>query len=150
MLNTKPMLLSRPERKRMKVFVLIIALLATSAICAQPAGHLSEHDSALEDVDRKMVELLLLRDDQIEGYLKVIRVQRQALIALSDTQWEEKLELYKGTIDMLKPVLDTIQLAQFSAYLGCLIGESEDDMYVSNENEHTWPDASVQKALAFH
>ena len=57
----------------MRCLVVIMALLSASAIAAQPAGHVSELESNLKAVDREMIELLLLRDDQIDGYLKVIR-----------------------------------------------------------------------------
>ena len=57
----------------LRCLVVIMALLSTSAIAAQPASHVSELASTLEAVDREMIELLLLRDDQIDGYLKVIR-----------------------------------------------------------------------------
>ena len=109
----------------MRCLVVIMALLSASAIAAQPASHVSELESTLEAVDREMIELLLLRDDQIDGYLEVIRTQRKALAVLSDAQWQKQLDLYKGTIDMLRPVLNEVQLAQFSAYLGCLIVERE-------------------------
>jgi hypothetical protein len=110
-----------------------MALLSASAIAAQPASHVSELESTLEAVDREMIELLLLRDDQIDGYLKVIRTQRKALAVLSDAQWQKQLDLYKGTIEMLRPVLNEVQLAQFSAYLGCLIVEREYDAHLSME-----------------
>jgi hypothetical protein len=112
-----------------------MALLFDSAIAAQPASHVSELESNFEAVDREMVELLVLRDDQIDGYLKVIRTQRKALAVLSDAQWQKQLDLYKGTIEMLKPVLNEVQLAQFSAYLGCLIVEREYDAQLSMETD---------------
>ena len=108
-----------------------MALLSASAIAAQPASHASELESTLEAMDREMIELLLLRDDQIDGYLKVIRTQRKALAVLSDAQWRKQLELYNGTIEMLRPVLNEVQLAQFSAYLGCLIVERDYDAHLS-------------------
>jgi len=117
----------------MKCLVVIMALLSASAIAAQPASHVSELKSTPEAVDREMIELLLLRDDQIDGYLKVIRTQRKALAVLSDAQWQKQLDLYKGTIEMLRPVLNEVQLAQFSAYLGCLILEHEYDAHLSME-----------------
>ncbi len=117
----------------MRCLVVIMALLSASAIAAQPASHVSEPESTLEAVDREMIELLLLRDDQIDGYLKVIRTQRKALAVLSDAQWQKQLDLYKGTIEMLRPVLNEVQLAQFSAYLGCLIVEREYDARLSME-----------------
>lgn len=117
----------------MRCLVVIMALLSASAIAAQPASHVSELESTLEAVDREMIELLLLRDDQIDGYLKVIRTQRKALAVLSDAQWQKQLDLYKGTIDMLIPVLNEVQLAKFSAYLGCLIVEREYDAHLSME-----------------
>ena len=110
-----------------------MALLSASAIAAPPASHLGELESNLEAVDREIVELLRLRDDHIDGYLKVIRTQRKALAVLSDAQWQKQLELYKGTIEMLRPVLNEVQLAQFSAYLGCLIVEREYDSHLSME-----------------
>jgi hypothetical protein len=110
-----------------------VALLSGSAIAAQPASHVSQPESTLEAVDREMIELLLLRDDQIDGYLEVIRTQRKALAVLSDAQWQEQLDLYKGAIEMLRPVLNEVQLAQFSAYLGCLIVEREYDAHLSME-----------------
>jgi hypothetical protein len=110
-----------------------MALLSALAIAAQPAGNVSELGSTLEAVDREMIELLLLRDDQIDGYLKVIRTQRKALAVLSDAQWQKQLDLYKGTIEMLRPVLNEVQLAQFSAYLGCLIVEREYGAQLSME-----------------
>ena len=113
----------------MRCLVVIMALLSASAIAAQPASQ-----STLEAVDREMIELLLLRDDQIDGYLEVIRTQREALAVLSDAQWEKQLDLYKGTIEMLRPVLNDVQLAQFSAYLGCLIVEREYDAHLSMES----------------
>ena len=117
----------------MRCLIVIMALLSASAIAAQPASHVSELESNLKAVDREMIELLLLRDDQIDGYLKVIRTQRKALAVLSDAQWQKQLDLYKGTIDMLRPVLNEAQLAQFSAYLGCLIVEREYDAHLSME-----------------
>jgi len=117
----------------MRCLVVIMALLSYSAIAAQPASHVSELESTPEAVDREMIELLLLRDDQIDGYLKVIRTQRKALAVLSDAQWQKQLDLYKGTIEMLRPVLNEVQLAQFSAYLGCLIVEREYDAHLSME-----------------
>ncbi len=117
----------------MRCLVVIMALLSASAIAAQPASHVSELEFTLEAVDREMVELLLLRDDQVDGYLKVIRIQRKALAGLSDAQWRKQLDLYKGTIDMLMPVLNEVQLAKFSAYLGCLITEREYDVQLSME-----------------
>ena len=117
----------------MRCLVVIMALLSASAIAAQPASHVSELESTLEAVDREMIELLLLRDDQIDGYLKVIRTQRKALAVLSDAQWQKQLDLYKGTIEMLRPVLNEAQLAKFSAYLGCLIVEREYDAHLSME-----------------
>ena len=117
----------------MRCLVAIMALLSASAIAAQPASHVSELESTLEAVDREMIELLLLRDDQIDGYLKVIRTQRKALAVLPDAQWQKQLDLYKGTIEMLRPVLNEVQLAQFSAYLGCLIVEREYDAHLSME-----------------
>ena len=119
----------------MRCLVVIMALLFDSAIAAQPASHVSELESNFEAVDREMVELLVLRDDQIDGYLKVIRTQRKALAVLSDAQWQKQLDLYKGTIEMLKPVLNEVQLAQFSAYLGCLIVEREYDAQLSMETD---------------
>jgi len=119
----------------MRCLVVIMALLFDSAIAAQPASHVSELESNFEAVDREMVELLVLRDDQIDGYLKVIRTQRKALAVLSDAQWQKQLDLYKGTIKMLKPVLNEVQLAQFSAYLGCLIVEREYDAQLSMETD---------------
>jgi len=115
----------------MRCLVVIMALLSDSAIAAQPASHVSELESNLEAVDREMIELLLLRDDQIDGYLEVIRTQRKALAVLSDAQWQQQLDLYKGTIEMLRAVLNEVQLAQFSAYLGCLIVEREYDAHLS-------------------
>jgi hypothetical protein len=109
----------------MRCLVVIMALLCDLAIAGQPASHVSEPESTLEAVDREMIELLLLRGNQIDGYLKVIRTQRKALAELSDAQWQKQLVLYKGTIEMLRPVLNEAQLAQFSAYLGCLIVERE-------------------------
>ena len=117
----------------MRCLVVIMALLSASPIAAQPVSHVSEPESTLEAVDREMIELLLLRDDQIDGYLEVIRTQRKALAVLSDAQWQEQLDLYEGTIDMLRPVLNEVQLAQFSAYLGCLIIEREYDAHLSME-----------------
>jgi len=117
----------------MRCLVVIMALLSASAIAAQPASHVSELEPTLEAVDREMIELLLLRDDQIDGYLKVIRTQRKALTVLPDTQWQKQLVLYKGTIDMLTPVLNEVQLAKFSAYLGCLIVERDYDEQLSME-----------------
>ena len=117
----------------MRCLVVIMALLSASAIAAQPASHVSELESTLEAVDREMIELLLLRNDQIDGYLKVIRTQRKALAVLSDAQWQKQLELYKDTVEMLTPVLNEVQLAQFSAYLGCLIVEREYDTHLSME-----------------
>ena len=117
----------------MRCLVVIMTLLSASAIAAQPAGHVSELESTLEAVDQEMIELLLLRDDQIDGYLKVIRTQRKALAVLSDAQWQKQLDLYKGTIEMLRPVLNEVQLAQFSAYLGCLVVEREYDAHLSME-----------------
>ena len=81
----------------MRCLVVIMALLSDSAIAAQPASHVSELESTLEAVDREMIELLL-RDDQIDGYLKVIRTQRKALTVLSDAQWQKQLDLYKGNM----------------------------------------------------
>ena len=117
----------------MRCLVVIMVLLSDLAIAAQPAGHVSELEPTLETVDREMIELLLLRDDQIDGYLNVIQTQRKALAVLSDAQWQKQLELYKGTIEMLRPVLNDVQLAQFSAYLGCLIVEREYDAQLSME-----------------
>ncbi len=117
----------------MRCLVVIMALLSATAVAAQPASHVSELESSLEAVDLEMIELLQLRDDQIDGYLKVIRTQRKALAVLSDTQWQKQLGLYKGTIDKLKPVLNEVQLAKFSAYLGCLIVEREYDVQLSME-----------------
>ena len=117
----------------MRCLVVIMALLSNLAIAAQPASHVSERESTLEAVDREMIELLQLRDDQIDGYLKVIRTQRTALALLSDAQWQKQLDLYEGTIEMLRPVLNEVQLAQFSAYLGCLIVEREYDAHLSME-----------------
>ena len=119
----------------MRCLVVIMALLSGSAIAAQPAGQVSEPESNLEAVDREMIELLLLRDAQIDGYLAVIRTQRKALAVLSDAQWQQQLELYQGTIEMLRPVLNEVQLAQFSAYLGCLIVEREYDAQLSMETD---------------
>jgi hypothetical protein len=110
-----------------------MALLSGSAIAAQPASRVSEPESSLEAVDREMIELLLLRDDQIDGYLTVIRTQRKAFAVLSDAQWQQQLDLYKGTIEMLRAVLNEVQLAQFSAYLGCLIVEREYAAHLSME-----------------
>ena len=117
----------------MRYLVFIMALLSASASAAQSASHVSEQGSSLEAVDQEMIELLQLRDDQIAGYLKVIRAQRKALGGLSGSQWKKQLSLYKGTIDMLRPVLNEIQLAKFSAYLGCLIVDREYDTQVSME-----------------
>ncbi len=117
----------------MRCLVVIMALLSASAIAAQPVSHVSELETTLEAVDREMIELLLLRDDQVDGYLKVIRIQRKALAGLPDAQWQKQLDLYKGTIDMLMPVLNDVQLAKFSAYLGCLIAEREYDVHLSME-----------------
>ena len=119
----------------MRCLVVIMALLSGSAIAAQPVGQVGEPESNLEAVDREMIELLLLRDDQIDGYLEVIRTQRKALAVLSDAQWQQQLELYQGTIEMLRPVLNEVQLAQFSAYLGCLIVEREYDAHLSMETD---------------
>ena len=125
----------------MRCLVVIMALLSGSAIAAQPVGQVGEPESNLEAVDREMIELLLLRDDQIDGYLEVIRTQRKALAVLSDAQWQQQLELYQGTIEMLRPVLNEVQLAQFSAYLGCLIVEREYDAHLSMEtNGVGWTD----------
>ncbi len=117
----------------MRCLIVIMALLSASAIAAQPASHVSELEATLASVDREMIELLLLRDDQVDGYLKVIRTQRKALAMLSDAQWQKQLDLYKGTIDMLIPVLNEVQLAKFSAYLGCLIVGREYDTHLSME-----------------
>jgi len=117
----------------MRYLVVIMALLYASASAAQSASHVSELESTLEAVDREMIELLQLRDDQIDGYLRVIRAQRKVLGVLSDSQWQKQLDLYKGTIDMLRPVLNKTQLAKFSAYLGCLIIEREYDTHLSME-----------------
>ena len=119
----------------MRCLVVIMALLSGSAIAAQPVGQVGEPESNLEAVDREMIELLLLRDDQIDGYLEVIRTQRKALAVLSDAQWQQQLDLYQGTIEMLRPVLNEVQLAQFSAYLGCLIVEREYDAHLSMETD---------------
>jgi hypothetical protein len=119
----------------MRCLVVIMALLCDLAIAGQPASHVSQPESTLEAVDREMIELLLLRGNQINGYLKVIRTQRKALAELSDAQWQKQLVLYKGTIEMLRPVLNEVQLAQFSAYLGCLIVEREYDAHLSMETK---------------
>ena len=117
----------------MRCLVVIMALLSDLAIAVQPTSHVSELEFTLEAVDQEMIELLLLRGDQIDGYLKVIRTQRKALADLSDAQWQKQLELYKDTIEMLRPVLNEAQLAQFSAYLGCLIVEREYAAHLSME-----------------
>jgi len=117
----------------MRCLIVIMALLSATAIAAQPASHVSEPETTLASVDREMIELLLLRDEQVDGYLKVIRIQRKALATLSDAQWQKQLDLYKGTIDMLVPVLNEVQLVKFSAYLGCLITEREYDVRLSME-----------------
>jgi len=117
----------------MRYLVVIMALLSASAAAAQPASYVSEQEFTLEAVDREMIELLLLRDDQIDGYIKVIRTQRKALAVLPDSQWQKQLELYKGTVDLLIPVLNEVQLAKFSAYLGCLISGREYDSLLSME-----------------
>jgi len=119
----------------MRYLVVIMALLYAAASSAQSASHVSELGSTLEAVDRKMIELLQLRDDQIDGYLIVIRTQRKALGVLSDSQWRKQLELYKGTIDMLRTVLNKTQLAKFSAYLGCLIVERNYDTHLDMETK---------------
>jgi len=117
----------------MRYLVVIMALLCASASAAQSASHVSELEPTLEAVDRKMIELLQLRDDQIDGYLVVIRTQRKALGGLSDSQWQKQLDLYKGTIGMLRTVLNKTQLAKFSAYLGCLIVERDYDTHLGME-----------------
>ena len=117
----------------MRYLIVIMALLSASVSAAQNDGHVSEPASTLDSVDREMIELLQLRDDQIDGYLNVIRTQRKALGVLSDSQWQKQRDLYKGTIDMLRPVLNKTQLAKFSAYLGCLIAEREYDIRLSME-----------------
>ncbi len=111
----------------MKTLTIIVVLLYSSTVAAQSVQQNSrannEPSTTLESADQEMIELLLLRKDQVDGFFKVIQTQRNAFSVISDEQ--KRLAQYEGTIDMLKPILNKFQLAQFAAYIGCLVEENK-------------------------
>jgi len=111
----------------MKMLTIIMVLLYSSTIAAQSVQQdnraNNEASTTLETADQEMIELLLLRKDQVDGFFKVIQIQRNAFSEISDKQ--KRLDQYEGTIDMLKPILNKFQLAQFAAYIGCLVEKNK-------------------------
>jgi hypothetical protein len=116
----------------MKWFVIIAVLISTSAFAGQSTSNKHDDlDVSVIPVDQEMIDLLHLREEQIGEYLKVIQSQRRAFLLLSGVRRQKQLDVYEETIELLKPVLNDVQLAQFAGYIGCLIEESRHGAQVS-------------------
>jgi hypothetical protein len=100
----------------MKWLIAMVLVLATSA----NATHIAPPDHS---IDQEMINLLQLREEQVEPYLRIIKQQRQILLAIPDSQWQKQRTLYEETFERLKPLLDEAQYSQFTAAVGCLIIE---------------------------
>lgn len=107
----------------MKWLIVTMAVIFTSVVAAQPTPKVHYNSSSINPIDQELVMLLQLRDNQIDEYLKIIDKQRKIFLATPDSQWEKQLAIYEETFEKLKPILDKIQFAQFTAYVGCLISE---------------------------
>jgi hypothetical protein len=118
----------------MKWFIIFAALISTSAIAGQSvrkAHDTGDLDVSIIPVDQEMIDLLHLREEQIGEYLKIIQGQRRAFLLLSGVRWQKQLEVYEQTIELLKPVLNDVQLAQFAGYVGCLVEERQPGSQIS-------------------
>lgn len=112
--------------RKIALFTFVLMLIPTPVIAAnsiQPNYGTSAQRAAQAAVDRAMVRMLTLRDGQIEGYLSVMRGQRRAYLAVPGSAVERRLEIYEETIELLRPILDGAQLAQFAAYTRSVIIE---------------------------
>ncbi len=115
----------------MKRFTIItlIALLASVSVSAQenqtPIDPVPQEK--VDDIDKEMIDLLMLQGEQITAYSKIIQKQRKAFLALQPHQWQQQLALYEETIEVLKSVLTPGQHSRFVGYLGCLIEETRQD-----------------------
>lgn len=88
------------------------------------------------DVDREMVELLALSQQQALAYREIMQKQREAFFALDIGEWSQELALYRETFAMLKPVLTAKQLEQFIAILNSAIEDPQAEGVLVMEDHH--------------
>lgn len=115
-----------------KRVILILLLLSTPVMAATTTPQESTATEVRHAGDSAMIKMLLLRDDQMSGYLSVMRSQRTAYLAIPVTSQAQRLAIFEETIELLRPVLDGTQLAQFTAYTSSVIIEDGYQQHLSH------------------
>jgi hypothetical protein len=106
----------------MKKIMLIVLMLWASTSIAAEAGDM------YAEVDREMIELLALSQDQAIAYKTVIEKQRELFLTLNAGEWQQELAFYQQTFALLKEVLTDRQYVQFVGIINSVIEDSNDDV----------------------
>lgn len=108
-----------------KVLFLLLILFVSGGAAADTVRSVSIDTSAhsVMNPDQEMIDLLVLKGAQVPAYIQIMHTQREAFLSSPNYQWQRKLAIYKETVRMLSGVLTDVQLAQFEAYMGCLLEE---------------------------
>lgn len=102
------------------VLMLLAVLLSSASVIAETGVTYAE-------VDREIIELLALNDEQALAYLAIMFKQRDVFRTRRDRQWDQQLAFYEETYAMLKPVLTEQQLATFIGIIDSVIEDTQDE-----------------------
>lgn len=111
-----------------KSVLMLLAVLLTST------NVIAETGATYAEVDREMIELLALNDQQALAYLTIMLKRRDVFLAIQDQDWEQHLAFYEQTYALLKPVLTEQQLAKFIGIIDSVIEDTEEEDFLVMED----------------
>ncbi len=110
----------------MKKFILIAVIVLLASITT-----VVKAQESYAEIDREMIALLALGNEQASAYIAIMQKQREALLALKAREWQQQLALYHETFAMLKPVLTKKQHAEFVAIINSVVEDTGEDEFLA-------------------